>query len=145
MQQSNATRDGNLPFGIAAGIVAAIVGAIVWAAVTASIHWQIGYMAVGVGLLVAWSVRFFGRGHGSVYGICSGIIALGGCMLGNYLAMIVTIPNGQVVSDAVNLFPHFFNILGQGFQFIDLAFYAFGAYFGYRYATVPLASRRPVT
>ena len=52
----------DLGFAVIGGFAAAVVGAIFWAAVTVATNYQIGYMAVVVGLLVGFSVRYFGSG-----------------------------------------------------------------------------------
>src|ERR1043165_39906 len=42
----------SIPMAVLTGGVAALIGAIGWAIVTATTHFQIGFMAVGVGFLV---------------------------------------------------------------------------------------------
>ena len=41
----------NLPLGFFIGLIASIVGAILWAAITVATEYQIGYMAIAIGLL----------------------------------------------------------------------------------------------
>ena len=62
----------NLPMGIASGAGAATVGAAVWALVTVGTGYQIGWMAVGVGFLVGYSIRFFGKGIDPIFGVIGG-------------------------------------------------------------------------
>src|SRR5579859_5535985 len=71
-QQTMPGEDANLPAAILGGLVAAIAGALVWALVTVSIKFQIGFMAVGVGFLVAWAVRTLGKGRAQMFGIIGG-------------------------------------------------------------------------
>ena len=52
----------NLFIGALAGLAAAMLGAGVWAAVTVLTEYQIGWMAVGIGVLVGFSMRFAGIG-----------------------------------------------------------------------------------
>ncbi|HEY5257244.1 MAG TPA: hypothetical protein VIJ12_02595 [Candidatus Baltobacteraceae bacterium] len=145
---SDSTQDGYLPLGIFGGAVAAVIAAIVWAAITAATNYTIGFMAVGVGFVVAYAVRFCGRGHGRAYAISAAILALLGCLLGNFLAACAVAANQNhvaILSAIAVLLPHFAQVISDGFSFMDLVFYAIGAYFGYRYATVPLrAQRKPI-
>lgn len=48
--------------------------------------YQIGWMAIGVGFLVGFSVRRFGRGTAKTFGIIGAVSALPGCLLGNLLS-----------------------------------------------------------
>ena len=68
-----------------AGVVVAIIGAIIWAAVTMATEYQIGYMALAVGAAVGLSIRFVGKGIDQVFGITGAILAILGCLLGNFL------------------------------------------------------------
>lgn len=78
----------NLPLGIGMSAIAAIVSAILWGVITVAIEYQIGYMAIGVGLLVGFANRFFGKGIDIIFGIIGAVFALIGCIMGNYLSMI---------------------------------------------------------
>src|SRR5687768_15131522 len=69
-------------YAIIGGLAAAMVGAVIWAVITVSTKYQIGYMAIGVGLLVAFSVRYFGGGIDKYFGIIGAFFALLGCALG---------------------------------------------------------------
>jgi hypothetical protein len=79
----------NLPLGFMAGLAAAAVGAGLWALITIFTGVQIGWMAVGVGFLVGWAVRMAGNGRHNAFGIMGALLALGGCALGNLLAIIM--------------------------------------------------------
>jgi len=64
----------NMPKAVIAGVVAAILGGLIWAAVTIITNFQIGWMAVGVGLLVGLAVR---QGHGieKRFGVVGAVLA----------------------------------------------------------------------
>jgi hypothetical protein len=74
----------NLPMALAAGFAAALVGGILWAVITVVTNYQIGFMAVGVGLLVGYAVRYFGKGIDPIFGVAGAVLALLGCLLGNF-------------------------------------------------------------
>ena len=72
-----------------AGLAAAAASAGLWALITLVIKYQVVWMAVGVGFLVGWGVRLAGKGTHRVFGIMGAVLALGGCAVGNLLAIIV--------------------------------------------------------
>ena len=128
----------NFVMGLLAGIVAAIAGALLWAGITAATQYQIGWMAVGIGFLVGFAVRLFGKGMSSIYGVMGAILSLAGCLLGNLLSISIfgakelDIPVMEFIS---RLNP---NIAGQlmaaTFSPMDLLFYAIAVYEGYRFS-----------
>ena len=67
----------NNPLAIIGGLIAALVGAAIWAAITVETGYQIGYMAVGVGFLVGFAVRIFGKGTTQAFGIIGAVLAFG--------------------------------------------------------------------
>jgi len=73
----------NIPLAIAAGAFAAIIGASIWAAITVATGFQIGWIAVGVGILVGFAVRIAGKGETLTFAVIGAIFALVGCLLGN--------------------------------------------------------------
>ncbi len=68
-----------------AGLVAAAVGAGLWAFVTLATTYQIAWVAVGVG----WAIRVGGKGKHTVFRIVGVVLAVGGCAVGNLLAVII--------------------------------------------------------
>jgi len=128
----------SMPLALVAGVVAALVGAAVWAVATDTTGYQIGWMAVGVGFLVGFAVRFLGKGIERPFQYVGAACALLGCVLGNYFAIV-----GAAAQDTHT---GFFTVLGripldsavtamqQSFQFMDLLFYAIAVYEGYRFS-----------
>ena len=126
----------SLPAGLMAGLAASLVGAAVWAVLTAVTEFQIGWMAVGVGFLVGFSVRLAGRGLDQVFGVAGSVLSLLGCVAGNLLAVVVMLSKQEAlpfieimsrldVSAAAQLLTATFNP-------IDLVFYGIALYEGYR-------------
>lgn len=136
--QAQLERQQNLPAGIAAGLVAAVAGAVVWAVVTVGTHYQIGYMAVGVGFLVGFAVRHFGRGLTMPFAAAGCLLALLGCLLGNlfsacgFLAAQGSIPLGNILSRLD--FDLAVELLTATSSPMDLLFYGIALYAGYRYS-----------
>lgn len=130
--------DQRLPLAIIVGLASAIICAIIWAVITVATEMQIGFMAIGVGLLVGYSIRFAGRGILMIYGIIGAFCALFGCILGNYLSQIGFIGNELQISylDALVLVPMEIipEIMIESFSPIDLLFYGFAVWEGFKFS-----------
>lgn len=133
----------NLAGALLSGLVAAVTGAIIWAVITVTIKFQIGFMAVGVGFLVAWAVRSLGKGRDATYGIIGGGFALVGCLLGNLLSacgFIAVQAAEPVVSVTLRVLGNpasIATVLEETFRGMDLLFYAIAVYEGYKLARRP--------
>lgn len=124
--------------GIVGGLSAAILGAIIWAAVTVATNFQIGYMAIGVGLLVGFSVRYFGAGVDQYFGFIGAVLALAGCALGNLLTQVIFAANAEAVAymDIIRVLnlDLILMIFRESFSPMDILFYGIAAYEGYKFA-----------
>jgi len=131
----------NLVFGMAAGVAAALVSALLWAVVSASTNYQIGWMAVGVGVLVGLAIRWAGQGVDNSFGIAGAVISLLGCFLGNFLTVVIIISRQESIP-VMEIFSRitpeiFMEFTKDTFQPIDLLFYGLALYTGYKYSVVP--------
>lgn len=127
------------------GLVASVIGAILWAVITVATGYQIGYMALGIGALVGFTIRYMGKGFEQTYAILGAGISLFGCLLGNLLSVVA------LASRELNV--GFFQIFGslnfytvvqvmiQTFQFMDIVFYGIAIYEGFRFATLKFTER----
>ena len=128
----------NIHMGIVGGIGAAIIGAILWAIVTVVTEYQIGFMAIGVGFLVGYTVRILGKGVNITFGIIGAVCSFIGCLLGNVLSTCIFI--SQVESIPILDILYSLNIsitmglLIETFDFMDLLFYGIAIYEGYRFS-----------
>ena len=127
-----------MPLGLVAGVVAALAGAGIWAATTVGTGYQIGWMAVGVGILVGFAVRIGGKGIDRVYGFVGAGLAFLGCAMGNLFAvcgMVATqegIPYMQIVGQLnVSIAAE---LMTATFSPIDLLFYGIAVYEGYKFS-----------
>ena len=132
--------DSNLVMGLIGGGIAMLVSAIIWGVITYITQYQIGYMAIGVGFLVGFAVRFFGKGHSMIFGISSAVLSLLGCVLGNLLFFAGAIAREE---SAAFLDVLFFLLLSPAavielfavtFEIMDVLFYGLAAYVGFRVA-----------
>lgn len=127
----------NLPLAVGLGLIAAVVGGFAWAAVTVLTEYQIGFMAIGVGFLVGFAMRF-GKGIEPIFGYVGGALALVGCLLGNLFALIGFIADYEELSIGETLAVLNYSYLPEGMlemaSPIDLLFYALAAWAGHKYA-----------
>ena len=130
----------NLPLGIAAGAGAMIVAAVVWAVVTAVANIQIGYMAVGVGFLVGFAIRFAGKGVSATFGWAGAALSLTGCVGGNILTMAIVLAKKEEAS-VLSMLGFFatspgtvLDLLKTAFHPMDIVFYLLAVYFGFKYS-----------
>ena len=126
----------NLGGAIGAGAAAAAAGAAAWALVTVFTHFQIGWMAVGVGFLVGYAVRIFGKGIDKVFGFVGAGLALVGCLAGNLLAACGMMSQDLDLDFLGVVSTLNFDAVGQlmtaTFSPMDLLFYGIAVYEGYK-------------
>jgi antitoxin component YwqK of YwqJK toxin-antitoxin module len=125
-------------YAIVGGIFTMIVCSILWAMISVAAEMQIGYMALGVGLLVGFAVRFFGAGISLKFAYLGAGLSLAGCLLGNlftqvgFTAKTESLGYFEVTS---YLTPSFIiQIMADSFQPIDLLFYFLAILEGYRFS-----------
>lgn len=128
----------NFLMALLAGTAASLVGAFAWALVSVTTGYQIGYMAIGVGLLVAYAVRHFGKGIDSHFGYAGAGLALLGCLLGNFFSIIGFAGQTEGLSYSMIFsvlnFSMIGDLMGDAFSPIDLLFYGLAAYEGYKFS-----------
>jgi hypothetical protein len=139
--------DANLFLGWVGGGIAMLVGAAVWGAITYFTEYQIGWMAIGVGFLVGMAIRFFGKGSSIAFGVSGAVLALLGCLLGNFLFYtgVIAREESGAFFDVFLFFLFSPSALVElfviAFDFMDILFYAIAAYVGFRTAMEPAAKR----
>lgn len=125
-------------YAIIGGSSSAIVGALLWTLITVTTKYQIGYMAIGIGFIVGFGVRFFGAGIDRYFGIIGGAFALFGCLLGNLLSQVYFVAEAERLGyfetltllniDVIN------SIFTESAHPMDFLFYGIAITAGYRYA-----------
>ncbi len=137
----------NLPMAVIAGAAAAIIGGAIWAVVTVTTNFQIGWMAVGVGFLVGYGVRYFGKGVTNTYGIIGASFALAGCLIGNlftvcgFAAAGQSVPYMQVLTAVLHNPFMAVEMMKASFSPFDLLFYGIAVYEGYKLSFRQLSER----
>ena len=133
----------SLPLAVIVGALSAGVGAALWAAVTVATKYQIGWMAVGVGFLVGFAVRFAGKGMTPVFGGVGAVFALLGCVGGNLLSAVgfISLESEMGFFEILmRLTPGVATeVLSVTFSPMDLLFYGIAVYEGYKFSFVELS------
>jgi hypothetical protein len=125
---------------IGLGLLAAIAGALIWALISHLANRQMGWMAIGLGFGVAFTIRTVGQGIEPRFGYCSAGLSLLGCLLGNmiFVAKVIADKGHDSLSTVLTVFfshPQFLPILIQAtYEPMDLLFYGLAMYTGYKYA-----------
>jgi hypothetical protein len=126
----------NFSLAMITGGIASLIGAGIWAAITIATEYQIGWLAVGVGFLVAITIRQTGKGMSQKFQVLGATLALLGCVLGNFFTICGFIAQSEAMG--------FFEIITQinpaaipdlmaaTFSPMDLLFYGIAVYEGYR-------------
>jgi len=130
--------DQNLPLGILGGLIATIIGGILWAAITVATEYQIGFMAVAIGLMVGFAVRITGRGLDKIFGIMGALLSVFGCILGNFLSLVGFAANeeGYGYLETLRMIDYSIipDIMLSTFSPMDILFYGLAIYEGYRFS-----------
>jgi hypothetical protein len=128
----------NLGLGILGGLGAALIGAIAWAYITIITEFQIGYMAVAIGFIVGYTLRYLGKGMDTIFGVVGAVCALLGCLLGNFLSIIGFFAQAEGLSffEAlamvdISIIPE---IMIETAQIMDVLFYGIAIYEGYKFS-----------
>jgi len=135
----------SLPKALLFSLIASVFGAILWAAITVATGYQIGYMAVGIGALVGFTVRYTGKGFEQIFAILGAGISLFGCLLGNLLSVVAftakeyNLGYFQIFSSLS--FGAIVDVMTQTFQFMDLVFYGIAVYEGFRFSTIKFTEK----
>jgi antitoxin component YwqK of YwqJK toxin-antitoxin module len=120
------------------GFLATLIGAFIWAVITVKTEHQNGYMAVGIGLLVGFTIQFFGAGIDKKFGFLGAFLSLLGCLLGNLFTQVGFIAEEQSLGyfetlSYLNL-GIIINIFIETFDVLDVLFYGLAIYEGYKFS-----------
>ncbi|MFA7326883.1 MAG: hypothetical protein WC121_09480 [Candidatus Kapaibacterium sp.] len=132
----------NFSYAVVGGLFLSLLCAVMWAAITVAAEMQIGYMAIGVGMIVGHGVKFFGAGFETRYGVLGASLAFLGCFLGNFFSQIgfLVNENGMTYLEVFTYLDWSLvnTIMKESFSGMDVFFYAFAIYVGYRMSFRPI-------
>jgi hypothetical protein len=128
---------------IVAGSISAFVCSVIWAVITVLTGWQVGLMAIGVGLFVGIGVGVFAGGEDDLtFGLIGASLSLLGCLFGNLLSICAFVSRGQAdISFFTLLFDAIFHpaklnsLFSAYFSIMDLVFYGIAVSVGFKTAT----------
>ena len=130
---------GGLLLGPAAGLVAALVGGLLWAVTVEVTGYQIGFAAIGVGLLVGQTMALT-AGAGRRLPLVAAGLALVGCALGDLfvdaheVAKLIGMGTPAMVRYLVTHPDLLVSVVKAGFSPLSIVFWALAASAGYRLA-----------
>lgn len=137
----------NLPRGILGGVAGGLLGAILWAAFTYFTGYHVGWIAVGVGVLVGFGVSRLGHGADLRFAIAGAVIAFLSTVLGNFLVAMGYLARYWDVSilEALLVFNYAMTLqlLVDTFEFIDILFYALAVAAGFQFSRLDARRRSP--
>lgn len=142
----------SLALALLSGFLASVVGAVVWGGITYVSGYKLGLVAIGVGFVVGYAVRYFGNGSSIVFGMIGAFFAVFGCVLGNILAVIAAaslVEHIPLLTIAVAFLADpllVFRILQETFSIKDIIFYGIAIYEGFRFSMADAPEpERPVS
>jgi hypothetical protein len=132
------TSEQNLAFGLLGGAAASLLGAAAWATLTVVTGYQIGFMAIGIGIFVGLAIRATGKGITGIFGLIGAALSLFACALGNLAAVTaIAAQDAEIsfLSAASQLTPGLAQqLMIAFFSPMDLLFYGIAIYEGHRFA-----------
>lgn len=128
----------NLLLGIGGGLAAALLGAALWAGISYATSYQIGWIAIGLGVLVGTAMRLLGKGTEPAFGVIGGFLSGASCLLGNVILILLYLADqfempllDVLINIRWSVLP---DLLIETSSPIDLLFYGLAIYIGYRSA-----------
>ena len=132
----------SLALALLAGCAAAAIGAALWAAVTVVTGLKIGWVAIGIGFLVGYAVRVFGKGSEPAFQVLGAVLSLLGCLAGNLL-MVCVFASRQENIPLLTILTHLnpsiiLDLMVETFRPMDVLFYGIAVYEGHRFSRAPV-------
>lgn len=132
------TDNENLFMGVVGGLLGAGLGAALWAGIVVVTNYQLGLIAIVVGVMAGYGVRILGKGYSQKFQVLGGVLALVGCGAGNLLAALAALAKHTKTPflDVLQRFDpgRIPDLMSATFSAIDLLFYGIAIYEGYKFA-----------
>lgn len=127
------------------GTIAGILGSIIWCIITVTTGFKFGLIAIGIGALVGYTIRYIGKGIEQKFGFVAAIISLFSIILGNFLSVIAFTAN-ELNLNTFDILLNFdysytFDVLIETFSIMDLVFYLFAIFESYKFAFREITSQ----
>ena len=122
--------------GVLAGSIAMVLAVVLWAAIVVKTGSASVWMGMGVAVLTGLAIRKVGKGIDERLGLVGALLTMAGCALGRLFAIchFIALKEGKRFLDVLlERDPGtLFSLLTADYTAIDLMFYGFIAYTGYR-------------
>jgi hypothetical protein len=126
----------NMKRGVVFGFAAMLLCSLLWAEISISLRLQSSLMAIGIGTLVGFSVRYFGYGVDNVFGVVGALLSFVGILFGNVLIYFKLAKKlfGWSIQETLIYFDSdvFYEFIGNFLGFSDIIFYGLTIYIGFR-------------
>ena len=126
----------NIQYALIGGFVLSLLGALLWALVSVITGYQVGIVAIVMGVIVGVGVRYFGAGFDPIFSIIGGGYALLSCILGAIFSQIgyAMGEEGLGLMQALSFInaETIFVLFYDSFSLMDLVFYGIAVYQGIR-------------
>jgi len=124
--------------GLLAGIAAALVSALVWGLISKATGYEVGWIAIGVGFLVGFAVRIFGKGLDTRFQVMGAVLAGLAVALGRIVAVCMFASEGSNMGTFELLFSlglgDMLDLLKETFSGMDLLFYGLAVWEGWQFS-----------
>ena len=90
----------NYQAALISGLIATILGAGIYAVTAVAAGYLVSYLAIALGAFVGFTIQFLGRGIESRYAVLASILAVVGCVLGNFFVRLIL--SGRVYGESAS-------------------------------------------
>jgi antitoxin component YwqK of YwqJK toxin-antitoxin module len=135
-------------YALIGGLLVGVVVSLGWALITYTTGYQGAYMALGVGLLIGFSVRYFGAGIKRIFGVLAALLTLVGSLLGYYLSQ-AGFPQEVKLAAMIGVLHYLnpdlmLNTMRDSFVPLDLLFYGLAVVLAYLLAIRRINSKKRI-
>lgn len=128
----------NLKLALIVGSLSGICCAVLWGLITIATEHYIGYVALGVGAAVGYSIRYTGKGVDKIFGIWGALIAFLSCLIGDFVSLIGFIAKehelGYFETFLLLNYQLLPEIYFETFNILSLFFFGIATYWGYKFS-----------
>lgn len=88
----------NFQTAVVAGLIATVLAAGIYAVIAVAAGYTVSYLAIALGTFIGFTIQFLGRGVESKFAVLASILAVVGCILGNFFAQLILTARSHGVS-----------------------------------------------
>jgi len=134
--QTIVTEISNPKKGFVAALIFGLVGAIIWAIVVKETGYNVGFVAILIGLLISQGFVWAGKTDSSIWGVVAAVIAALSIFIGKIFGIIIVVAEfyGITVLQLLEVIDYgqLMNFMVETFEVFDLVFYAIAIQTAYK-------------